>query len=148
MPNETPPGSKPGAAADASLKPQDPTTTPDPKTKSPTDAKPASSSPKTAPPQPTAVNKPVAGKPAANSSGAFYVQIAAVDARGGAETFARKVEALGFSVLVLDPLAGDKRTVYRVRIGPYEAKAEAEAARTKLADALKKKKADFFLVKG
>jgi len=119
--NEPPAGTKPSAAPDASSKPQVPATTPVP---------------------------PAASKPAVKSSGAFFVQVAALDARTNAETFARKIETLGFSAVVLDPLAGDKRMVYRVRIGPFETKAQAEDARTKLADALKKKKTDYFLIKG
>jgi cell division protein FtsN len=102
--------------------------------------------------EPPAGTKPAAPKPKTETpvkpSGAFFVQVAAVDARTGAETFARKIETLGFSAVVLDPLAGDKRTVYRVRIGPFESKTQAEDARTKLAAALKKKKTDYFLVKG
>jgi DedD protein len=133
--NEPPAGKKPAAAADASSKPQDPATTPE--------TKPAAPKPKTETPV-----LPAASKPAVKPSGAFFVQVAAVDARTNAETFARKIETLGFSAVVLDPLAGDKRTVYRVRIGPFETKVQAEDARTKLADALKKKKTDFFLIKG
>jgi DedD protein len=141
--NEPPAGTKPAAAADASSKPRDPATTPETKMKTPAEVKPAAPKPKTE----TAV-PPAAIKPAVKPSGAFFVQVAALDARTNAETFARKIETLGFSAVVLDPLAGDKRTVYRVRIGPFETKAQAEDARTKLADALKKKKTDYFLIKG
>ena len=64
-----------------------------------------------------------------------------------AESIARKLEKDGFPTLVLDPLARDKRAVYRVRVGPYETKAEADKARIKLAETAKKKNADYFLVK-
>jgi len=147
-PAETPPGGKTGAVTEASLKPPDPMPTPGPKAKSQPEARPVLPNPKTETSNPPAANKPAAGKPAAAPTGVLFIQVAALDARASAETFARKIEALGFSVLVLDPLAGDKRTVYRVRIGPYETKAEAEAARTKLAAALKNKKTDYFIVKG
>jgi DedD protein len=135
-------GTKTEPPADASLKPLNTTTTPALKTKAEPEAKPASPGVKKEPPVPAA-----AGKPAAKSAGSFYVQVAAVDARPAAEMFARKIEALGFSVLVLDPQVNDKRTVYRVRIGPFNDKTEAESARTKLAAALKKKRTDYFIVK-
>ena len=83
-------------------------------------------------------------KPAA---GIYFVQAAAVDSRTAAETFAKNLEKLGYRTVVLDPLERDQRIVYRVRIGPYETKAEAEAARTKLASDLKKRVTDFFVVR-
>jgi len=81
-------------------------------------------------------------------SGTFYIQAGAVDTRPGAESIAQKIEGLGFRAIVLNPFAGDKKTVFRVRVGPYETKEAADAARTKLAGALKKKPADFFIVRG
>jgi len=91
---------------------------------------------------------PPAKKPAATSSGAFFVQVAAVDTRPAAEAFAKKIEAQGYPVRIFEPLNEDKKIVYRVRIGPYEAKTDAEDAWTKIASDLKKKKTDFFIVKG
>jgi len=81
-------------------------------------------------------------------SGTFYIQAGAIDTRSGAESSAQKIEGLGFRAIVLNPFAGDKKTLYRVRVGPYETKEAAEIALTKLAGALKKKPADFFIVKG
>ena len=94
------------------------------------------------------VNLPPAKKPATTSSGVFFVQVAAVDTRPAAEAFAKKIEAQGYPVRILEPLNEDKKTVYRVRIGPYETKTDAEDAWTKIAADLKKKKTDFFIVKG
>ncbi len=45
-------------------------------------------------------------------------------------------------------MAKDKKSVYRVRVGPYPSKTEAEEAKAKLTEAMKKKKNDYFLVKG
>jgi cell division protein FtsN len=81
-------------------------------------------------------------------SGTFYIQAGAVDTRPGAESIAQKIESLGFRAIVLNPFTGDKKTVFRVRVGPYETKEAADAARSKLAGALKKKPADFFIVRG
>ena len=54
---------------------------------------------------------------------------------------------LGFAAVVLDPLATDKKPVFRVRVGPYPSKTDAADAQAALATALNKKPADFFLVK-
>jgi cell division protein FtsN len=78
----------------------------------------------------------------------YYIQAGALDTRPKAEDFAQKIETLGFRAIVLNPLAGDRKTVYRVRVGPYETKETAETARLKLAEVLKRKATDFFLVKG
>lgn len=90
--------------------------------------------------------EPEAKKPAA--AGSWFVQVAAVDVKPAAEAAARKLVQDGFPALVLDPFAGDKRTLYRVRVGPYPSKAEADKAKAKLAEAAKKKTTDYFLVKG
>jgi cell division septation protein DedD len=82
----------------------------------------------------------------AKPKGRFYVQIGAVTDKPAAKLFGERVELLGFPSRVLDPLATDKKTVFRVRIGPYETKAEADDAQGKLAATLKKKKTDFFIV--
>jgi len=92
--------------------------------------------------------KPVEEAKAAPPSGTYYIQAGALDTRPKAETMAQKIEGLGFRAIVLNPLAGDKKTVYRVRVGPYETKESADSAKEKLAEALKRKATDFFLVKG
>jgi cell division protein FtsN len=87
--------------------------------------------------------------PAADfKSAPFYVQIGAVETRAAADAYAKRVVGLGFPVLILDPLATDKKPVFRVRVGPYPSKTEATDAQAALATALKKKTTDFFLVKG
>ena len=95
--------------------------------------------------------KPEAEKPAVKSAEAkkavFYIQAGALGDKDAASTYAKKLEKEGFPALVLDPLPADKKAVFRVRIGPYESKEEADAVRTKLAAALKKKTTDFFLVR-
>lgn len=90
--------------------------------------------------------EPEAKKPAA--AGSWFVQVAAVDVKPAAEAAARKLVQGDFPAFVLDPFPGDKRTLYRVRVGPYPSKAEADKAKAKLAEAAKKKTTDYFLVKG
>lgn len=98
---------------------------------------------------PTAPGKPAEVKPApAKQEGIFYVQIGAVNDKEAADGFAQKVGKLGYPTIVLMPLAQDKKPVYRIRIGPYESKQDAADAQDKIGADLKKKKTDFFVVKG
>lgn len=78
--------------------------------------------------------------------GIFYVQIGAVAHKEAADTFAKKVDTLGFPTIVLSPRATDNKALYRVRIGPYKTKQDAQEAQAKIAAALKKKTTDFFIV--
>jgi cell division protein FtsN len=112
----------------------------DRKTEGEAAAKPADAKP------PVETNKPAA-KAADEPKGRFYVQVGAGTDKPAAKSFAEKIEQLGFPAAVLDPLATDRKTIFRVRVGPYDSKAEADDAQGKIAQALKKKKADFFIVK-
>jgi len=95
--------------------------------------------------------KPEAGKPEVKAANAqltnpFFIQVGAFADKGAASTFAKKLEKEAFPAFVLDSLPTDKKTVFRVRIGPFGTREDADASRTKLADLLKKKKTDYFIV--
>jgi len=107
----------------------------------PTESKPAAAETK-------AKTAPAKAKNAGAPSGTYYIQAGAVDTRPGAESLAQKIEGLGFRAIVLNPFANDKKPLYRVRVGPYETKADAQSALAKLAAALKKKTADFLIKTG
>jgi cell division septation protein DedD len=85
---------------------------------------------------------------AMKQEGIFYVQIGAGTDKEAADEFAHKVQKLGFPAIVKLPLASDKKSIYRIQIGPYDSKQNASGAQEKVASALKKKKTDFFVVKG
>jgi len=85
--------------------------------------------------------------PAVKSVGIWFVQVAAVTDKPAASNFAAKLARDGFPSLLVEPPLTDKPAVFRVRIGPYRTKSEAEEAKTKLIEATKKKKTDYFLVK-
>jgi cell division septation protein DedD len=92
--------------------------------------------------------KKPASKIPAYGSAPYYVQIGAVAEKAAAEAFAKRVSALGYPAMVLDPLAKEKKPFYKIRVGPWETKEAAEQKLIELAAALKKKTTDFFLVKG
>lgn len=99
-------------------------------------------------PKPAVIEAKPANPPAANfKSAPYYFQIGAVETRAAADAYAKRVTGLGFPTLILDPLATDKKPIFRVRVGPYPSKTEATDALAALATALKKKTTDFFLVK-
>jgi cell division septation protein DedD len=94
--------------------------------------------------EPAARKAAPAGEPASG----WFIQVAAVTDKPAAASFAEKLQKDGYPALLIEPTAKDRKTIYRVRVGPYASKSEADEAKTKLTEALKKKKTDYFLVKG
>ena len=62
----------------------------------------------------------------------YAVQVAAVNARGEADTIAKRLSARGYSAYVEDPKGAV--TMYRVRVGTFKTRHEAQTT----ADRLKK----------
>jgi len=77
----------------------------------------------------------------------YYIQVGAFYKKEAASSFADQFKKEGFPTLVLEPFSSDKKSVYRVRIGGFSNKEEAEQAKEKLKLLLKKKK-DYFIIKG
>ncbi len=71
---------------------------------------------------------PAFAEPAATG---FTLQITALKERGEAESVARRWSAKGYAAYVVAPAAGSP-SVYRVRIGKYKTRREAEAIAAKL----------------
>jgi cell division septation protein DedD len=142
---------EPGAKVPPALKPE--TSAAATKSEEPN---PASSQPV---PKPAAKTKAADVKPAADDvkksalktaeapKGRFYIQVGAVTDKSAAQGFADRVSKLGFPAAVIDPLATDRKAIFRVRIGPFETIIEADGAQGKVAQALRRKKTDFFIVK-
>jgi len=93
------------------------------------------SKPETTTPLETQVQKKKEAPPASN----YYIQVAAFFEKSQAATMAAKFKKQGYSVLVLDPLPTDKKTVYRVRLGGYSTREKASQDLAKLNSASKKK---------
>jgi cell division protein FtsN len=93
--------------------------------------------------------KPPAAKPAPvpAKAGSYFVQASATNDKAAAAAFAARLEKEGFDVVVLDPFPTDAKPYFRVRVGPFAGKEEADAARTKLATLLRRRPSDFFLIK-
>jgi cell division protein FtsN len=127
-PASTPPAEKPAkadtakadAAAAAKAAPAPPPAVPAP---APANAKAAAPSSAPSTPPPSAV---------APAGGKFTVQVAAYAARGDAADLAKKLTGRGYAAYVEPPSAGKGAKMYRVRVGSYADRAEADRMRQKL----------------
>jgi DedD protein len=81
-----------------------------------------------APAAPAAREAKSSGEP---SGSGYVVQVAAVKVRGEADTIARRLASKGFPSFVTTPTAGAAR-VYRVRVGKYNDRREAESVARRL----------------
>ncbi len=91
--------------------------------------------------------KPAATKavtPSPGRTNLYYVQVGALAEKPAALATADRFRSQGYPVLVLDPMSTDKAPVYRVRIGGFATREEAEATRSKLAAG---RKVDYFIVR-
>jgi cell division septation protein DedD len=87
---------------------------------------------RTAPPAPAPAESPAAAPEVAEPAGAgFAVQIAALNVRGDAEAIAKRLSSKGYAAYVMSPPAGAP-TVFRVRIGKFPTRREAENVASKL----------------
>ena len=84
-------------------------------------------------------------EPAAPSN-LYYIQVAALNSKDAATSFAELFKAKGYPALVLEPFSTDGRPVYRVRIGGYETREQAEAVLAQL-KAETTRKTDYFIVR-
>jgi cell division septation protein DedD len=63
----------------------------------------------------------------------YAVQVAAPKERGAAEAIAKRLVGKGYAAYVLDPSAGSAGPAYyRVRVGPYKTRREADEAKRRL----------------
>jgi len=99
---------------------------------------------KTAPPAGTAQPLPETAAPA--KSGYYYVQVGALAEKSEAGALAQRFRARGYTVVVIDPLSTDRTTVYRVRIGGFATRPEADAVLAELA-AGASRRVDYFVVR-
>jgi len=72
-----------------------------------------------------------ASPPEAASTG-YSVQVIAMRERSASEAIAKRLVGKGYNAFVLDPTPGSRSTLYRVRVGPYKTRREAEDAKVRL----------------
>lgn len=86
--------------------------------------------PKPAAPAPQAKPEPATAQITARG-GAWIVQVVSLQDRAAAATIAKRLASKGYPAFVLDPAAGGPR-IYRVQVGGYADKNEAEQASRRL----------------
>lgn len=135
---------QPNAAAvtkptkDAATKPATPST---PAATPSKPASPAPTPPKSASPAPTPAASPAATPTATvpatpagaepTAAGGFAVQVAAVNVRGDADTIAKRLASKGYAAYVETP-TNNTGVVFRVRVGKFKTRREAEVIAAKL----------------
>jgi len=92
--------------------------------------------------------KPEESKPSAKGrKNLYYIQVGAFNNRNSANSYAETYKDKEYPALVFAPFPSDRRPIYRVRIGGYETKEEAERELQKLMELEKKKRSDFLIIR-
>jgi len=88
-------------------------------------------------------------KPASStqSENAFWIQVGAYSNQQNANNLAEDYKKKGYNVIVLEPSPSDRRKLYRVRLGGYATRAQAEQARDRLAQQENKKQSDYLIIR-
>ncbi len=76
----------------------------------------------------------------------FYVQVGAFNRREIALSFADTFNQRGYPAIVLDPFPSDRRDVFRVRIGGYATREEAQEVKTKIQSETSRE-TDYFIIR-
>jgi cell division septation protein DedD len=122
------------AQKETSQKPEE-VTRPEVKTKSPVE-KPAPA--KTTPPP---------AKTSASPGGSFFLQIGAFRNRESADAVVEKYRSMGFPGQVIVPAAGDSRQLFRVVLGGYNTRSDAERSKAQLVETEGQKASEYFIVR-
>lgn len=127
-----PPAPKESAAAGAAAGPAQPK--PSEETGQAKKAAPAASPPTSAQPPSSAATKPAAPAPGVEVGSAFAVQVAASRNQQDAEKLVKELKARGYAVFVVTPeFAHANDNLFRVQVGPFATREEAEQVRAKIA---------------
>jgi DedD protein len=84
-------------------------------------------------PQPSSGDAHPAPSPSTGPSGpGFAVQVMTFPDRGGADTLVQQLTKKGYPAFVIGPVTSGGRSIYRVRVGKYKDRREAEAVSHRL----------------
>jgi cell division septation protein DedD len=94
--------------------------------------------PKVEPPKPA---------PSSQSQNAYWIQVGAYSNQQNATNLAEEYKQKGYNAIVLEPSPSDRRKLYRVRLGGYATRAQAEQALDTLAQQENKKQSDYLIIR-
>jgi len=97
--------------------------------------------------KPEPAKKPASKPSGGVETGLWYVQVGALDSKAAAQTHAAPFRKQGYTVIIRDPRASDRRPVYRVWLGGYPTKTAAQDIILKL-NAAAKKRTGYYPIKG
>jgi cell division protein FtsN len=98
----------------------------------------------TKPPPPSPATKTKAQPTAKNL---YYLQVGAFSDQAAAEATAGKYRTQGYVSVVVPPSANSTRQLYRVRIGGYSTRSEADRAKGRLVESEGAKAQEYFIVR-
>ncbi len=77
----------------------------------------------------------------------FYIQVGAYKNKQGAEDHSGKLKNQGFASRVYNPSPTDSRQLYRIKVGGFKTREQAEKALERIANIEKKRVGDYFIIK-
>jgi cell division septation protein DedD len=88
-------------------------------------------------------------KPAASteSQNVYWIQVGAYSNQQNANALAEEYKSKGYNAIVREPSTTSTRKLYRVRLGGYPTREQAEKARDELAKQENKKESDYLIVR-
>ncbi len=92
-------------------------------------------------------SKPTQQAPASQTQNNYWIQVGAFSSQQNANAMAEEYKSKGYNAVVLAPSSSDRTKLYRVRLGGYSSREEAEQARENLARQEKKQKTDYLIVR-
>jgi cell division septation protein DedD len=85
--------------------------------------------------------------PASQSQNAYWIQVGAYSSQQNANALVSEYKNKGFNAVVISPSPSASRKLYRVRLGGYATREQAENARDELARQENKKPSDYLIVR-
>ena len=85
--------------------------------------------------------------PKTQSQGNYWIQVGAYSSQQNANALVAEYKNKGFNAVVIAPSASASRKLYRVRIGGYATREQAENARDELARQENKRQSDYLIVR-
>ena len=77
----------------------------------------------------------------------FYIQVGAYKNKQGAEDHSGKLKKQGFTSRVYTPSPTDSRQLYKIKVGGFKTREQAEKVLERIASTEKKSASDYFIIK-
>jgi cell division septation protein DedD len=85
--------------------------------------------------------------PSSQRQNVYWIQVGAYSSQQNANTVVEEYKGKGYNAIVIEPSPTDRRKLYRVRLGGYATREQAEKARDELAQQENKKQSDYLIIR-